>query len=174
MHCGHPFLSPPKLAANLVGSRKSDIDGVSHVPEATNFFFDRYLTFLAHGDFDDLDGANETHVPCVSGISSFTSCFLFSIETQHTIGYGTRCVVVDGYRPNRVTGENERGEELSKDPLRRHCSRGRRRRRSPWLGEDVIRVGSVLRSAPRKLRGGRLRPCQLRWEGLPGLGGWRA
>lgn len=28
--------------------------------------------------------------PCVSEIYSFTSCFLFSIETQHTIGYGSR------------------------------------------------------------------------------------
>lgn len=29
-------------------------------------------------------------VPCVFNIVSFTSCFLFSIETQHTIGYGVR------------------------------------------------------------------------------------
>lgn len=28
--------------------------------------------------------------PCVLNIYSFTSCFLFSIETQHTIGYGVR------------------------------------------------------------------------------------
>lgn len=28
--------------------------------------------------------------PCVSAIHGFTSCFLFSIETQHTIGYGVR------------------------------------------------------------------------------------
>lgn len=28
--------------------------------------------------------------PCVYNILSFTSCFLFSIETQHTIGYGVR------------------------------------------------------------------------------------
>lgn len=29
-------------------------------------------------------------VPCVFNVHSFTSCFLFSIETQHTIGYGVR------------------------------------------------------------------------------------
>lgn len=29
-------------------------------------------------------------MPCVFNIHSFTSCFLFSIETQHTIGYGVR------------------------------------------------------------------------------------
>ncbi len=50
-----------------------------------------YLTFLQHGDFDEANRApNSTHVPCVQTINDFTSCFLFSIETQHTIGYGTR------------------------------------------------------------------------------------
>ena len=49
-----------------------------------------YLTFLQHGDFDPENLANETFVPCVSAIQDFTSCFLFSIETQHTIGYGGR------------------------------------------------------------------------------------
>lgn len=48
-----------------------------------------------HGDFDHpplvdlsaLDDANATmHIPCVTNTRSFTSCFLFSIETQHTIG----------------------------------------------------------------------------------------
>lgn len=33
---------------------------------------------------------NETWTPCVSNIQGFTSCFLFSVETQHTIGYGGR------------------------------------------------------------------------------------
>ena len=28
--------------------------------------------------------------PCVANIYGFSSCFLFSIETQHTIGYGAR------------------------------------------------------------------------------------
>lgn len=34
--------------------------------------------------------ADSNWVPCVFNIYSFTSCFLFSIETQHTIGYGVR------------------------------------------------------------------------------------
>lgn len=34
--------------------------------------------------------ADNLWVPCVFNIHSFTSCFLFSIETQHTIGYGVR------------------------------------------------------------------------------------
>lgn len=33
---------------------------------------------------------NETWTPCVQNINGFTSCFLFSVETQHTIGYGVR------------------------------------------------------------------------------------
>ncbi|GFG32821.1 hypothetical protein Cfor_06324 [Coptotermes formosanus] len=28
--------------------------------------------------------------PCVKDVSGFASCFLFSVETQHTIGYGSR------------------------------------------------------------------------------------
>lgn len=34
--------------------------------------------------------ADNGWVPCVFNIYTFTSCFLFSIETQHTIGYGVR------------------------------------------------------------------------------------
>ncbi len=49
-----------------------------------------YLTFQAHGDLKPENLANSSFVPCVAGIKDFTSCFLFSIETQHTIGYGTR------------------------------------------------------------------------------------
>jgi potassium inwardly-rectifying channel subfamily J len=30
------------------------------------------------------------HVPCVSGLHDYTSAILYSIETQHTIGYGLR------------------------------------------------------------------------------------
>ncbi|XP_045116795.1 ATP-sensitive inward rectifier potassium channel 12-like isoform X3 [Portunus trituberculatus] len=47
-----------------------------------------------HGDLlphhlpDQQAASNWT--PCVMSIFSFTSCFLFSVETQHTIGYGSR------------------------------------------------------------------------------------
>ncbi|XP_068247370.1 ATP-sensitive inward rectifier potassium channel 12-like [Palaemon carinicauda] len=53
-----------------------------------------WLISYTHGDFE------ETHLPdkqpesgwtpCIINIFSFTSCFLFSVETQHTIGYGSR------------------------------------------------------------------------------------
>ncbi len=49
-----------------------------------------YLTALQHGDFDPDNIDDEDFVPCVDAIKDFTSCFLFSVETQHTIGYGGR------------------------------------------------------------------------------------
>ncbi|XP_018012129.1 uncharacterized protein LOC108669334 isoform X2 [Hyalella azteca] len=53
-----------------------------------------WLIVFLHGDLkpDHLPHNQEKNnwSPCVVGIISFTSCFLFSIETQHTIGYGSR------------------------------------------------------------------------------------
>ena len=51
-----------------------------------------YLILYTHGDFEPehLPGNSAGWTPCVHGIYNFTSCVLFSIETQHTIGYGTR------------------------------------------------------------------------------------
>jgi potassium inwardly-rectifying channel subfamily J len=39
-----------------------------------------------HGDFDHINDPAWT--PCVTGVVTFASVFLFSVETQHTIGYG--------------------------------------------------------------------------------------
>ncbi|BFF91952.1 G protein-activated inward rectifier potassium channel 3 [Drosophila madeirensis] len=53
-----------------------------------------WLIIYTHGDLEELhmpDNQEESGwAPCVSAIDGFTSCFLFSIETQHTIGYGVR------------------------------------------------------------------------------------
>lgn len=53
-----------------------------------------YAILYFHGDFDPdhLPGrqAASGWVPCVQAIQDFRSCLLFSIETQHTIGYGSR------------------------------------------------------------------------------------
>lgn len=53
-----------------------------------------WLIAFTHGDLehDHLPPYQEENgwQPCVVNIFSFTSCFLFSIETQHTIGYGSR------------------------------------------------------------------------------------
>ncbi|VEN39573.1 unnamed protein product, partial [Callosobruchus maculatus] len=54
------------------------------------------IGFIAytHGDLEEdhlpLYQADNNWTPCVFNIHGFTSCFLFSIETQHTIGYGVR------------------------------------------------------------------------------------
>ncbi|XP_020503032.1 inward rectifier potassium channel 16-like [Labrus bergylta] len=44
-----------------------------------------WLIAYIHGDVDDLDNA-----PCVENVRGFTGAFLFSMETQATIGYGFR------------------------------------------------------------------------------------
>nr|CAD7397482.1 unnamed protein product [Timema cristinae] len=53
-----------------------------------------WLIAFTHGDLDEdhLPGYQENNnwMPCIKEIYSFSSCFLFSIETQHTIGYGSR------------------------------------------------------------------------------------
>ena len=49
-----------------------------------------YATFWQHGDFLPENRDNDDFRPCADNIIDFTSCFLFSLETQHTIGYGGR------------------------------------------------------------------------------------
>ncbi|XP_031773234.1 uncharacterized protein LOC100871940 isoform X2 [Apis florea] len=51
-----------------------------------------WLIAYSHGDLDPENHANSnsTFVPCIENIRGFTSSFLFSIETQHTIGYGSK------------------------------------------------------------------------------------
>ncbi|XP_058026830.1 inward rectifier potassium channel 16 [Ahaetulla prasina] len=47
-----------------------------------------WLIALQHGDLLP----EEEVTPCVENVNSFTGAFLFSLETQTTIGYGSRCV----------------------------------------------------------------------------------
>jgi len=50
-----------------------------------------YSIALIHGDFTEEHlGPNSSWIPCISAVDGFASSFLFSLETQHTIGYGTR------------------------------------------------------------------------------------
>ncbi|XP_052866627.1 G protein-activated inward rectifier potassium channel 3-like [Anopheles cruzii] len=49
-----------------------------------------YLIALSHGDIQAV--GDESHKPCVTYIYGFTSAFLYSLETQHTIGYGNRYI----------------------------------------------------------------------------------
>merc|ERR1712179_343216 len=43
-----------------------------------------------HGDINLNGPRNETKTPCIDHVTDFASSFLFSLETQHTIGYGSR------------------------------------------------------------------------------------
>ncbi|XP_076235323.1 uncharacterized protein LOC143179825 isoform X2 [Calliopsis andreniformis] len=51
-----------------------------------------WLIAYSHGDLDanNYIKPNLTFTPCIVDIRGFTSSFLFSIETQHTIGYGSK------------------------------------------------------------------------------------
>ncbi|KAK5889461.1 hypothetical protein CesoFtcFv8_015463 [Champsocephalus esox] len=49
-----------------------------------------YLIAYLRGDLDHL--GDETWTPCVHNVNSFISAFLFSIETETTIGYGHRVI----------------------------------------------------------------------------------
>ncbi|XP_055634751.1 G protein-activated inward rectifier potassium channel 3-like isoform X4 [Toxorhynchites rutilus septentrionalis] len=51
-----------------------------------------YLIGYSHGDMAAYAQGDTQHQPCVTFIYGFTSAFLFSLETQHTIGYGNRFV----------------------------------------------------------------------------------
>ncbi|XP_012271702.1 G protein-activated inward rectifier potassium channel 4 isoform X2 [Orussus abietinus] len=56
------------------------------------FAFIWWLIVYSHGDLDpeNFNDPNVTFTPCVRDIHGFTGCFLFSVETQHTIGYGSK------------------------------------------------------------------------------------
>ncbi|OTF76259.1 hypothetical protein BLA29_002421, partial [Euroglyphus maynei] len=47
-----------------------------------------WLIAFSHSDFEHLH--DEEWTPCVANLRNFASAILFSIETQHTIGYGSR------------------------------------------------------------------------------------
>ena len=58
-----------------------------------------YILSFLHGDLakDHLPDQQEESqwIPCILGIDGFSSCILFSLETQHTIGYGTRAITTN-------------------------------------------------------------------------------
>uniref|UniRef100_A0A4W5KN78 Potassium inwardly rectifying channel subfamily J member 12b n=1 Tax=Hucho hucho TaxID=62062 RepID=A0A4W5KN78_9TELE len=51
-----------------------------------------WVIALLHGDMDNPGGGDHNFSPCVLQVNSFVAAFLFSVETQTTIGYGFRCV----------------------------------------------------------------------------------
>ncbi|XP_050684428.1 G protein-activated inward rectifier potassium channel 3-like isoform X2 [Leptidea sinapis] len=49
-----------------------------------------WLIIFTHGDLNPPTNSSEPFIPCLNNVNTFTGCFLFSVETQHTIGYGSR------------------------------------------------------------------------------------
>ncbi|XP_029925167.1 ATP-sensitive inward rectifier potassium channel 15 [Myripristis murdjan] len=49
-----------------------------------------YFIGMGNGDFDGVLHSN--HTPCVSNVETLTGAFLFSLESQTTIGYGFRYI----------------------------------------------------------------------------------
>uniref|UniRef100_A0A3Q3QW76 Potassium inwardly rectifying channel subfamily J member 10a n=1 Tax=Monopterus albus TaxID=43700 RepID=A0A3Q3QW76_MONAL len=50
-----------------------------------------YLVALVHGDLLEYDPPSN-HTPCVMEVKTLTGAFLYSLESQTTIGYGFRCI----------------------------------------------------------------------------------
>ncbi|KAK3908880.1 ATP-sensitive inward rectifier potassium channel 12 [Frankliniella fusca] len=48
-----------------------------------------YCMALAHGDMDEEAVREPGQLPCLINVADFTSAFIFSMESQTTIGYGT-------------------------------------------------------------------------------------
>ncbi|ESN92971.1 hypothetical protein HELRODRAFT_108208 [Helobdella robusta] len=48
--------------------------------------------FIAYVHEDTVNIDNADWDPCISNVQNFVSAFLFSVETQHTIGYGSRAM----------------------------------------------------------------------------------
>ncbi|XP_039290984.1 G protein-activated inward rectifier potassium channel 3 [Nilaparvata lugens] len=61
-----------------------------------------WLIVFWHGDLEPTAQANSSWVPCVRDVNTFTSCFLFSVETQHTIG---QCI--EKSSTSKINSENE-------------------------------------------------------------------
>lgn len=51
-----------------------------------------YLLMYTYGDFRPSNYNSPNYTVCIAGVHSFAGTLLFSIETQQTIGYGTRVV----------------------------------------------------------------------------------
>lgn len=56
----------------------------------TWFIFGVFFYLIGMGNGDYVVGVNSTHTPCVANVQTLTGAFLFSLESQTTIGYGFR------------------------------------------------------------------------------------
>lgn len=58
----------------------------------TWFIFGVIFYFIGMGNGDLEAGLSSNHTPCVTNVASLTGAFLFSLESQTTIGYGFRYI----------------------------------------------------------------------------------
>lgn len=58
----------------------------------TWFIFGVIFYFIGMGNGDFEPGLSSNHTPCVMNVETLTGAFLFSLESQTTIGYGFRCI----------------------------------------------------------------------------------
>lgn len=63
------------------------IFSLSYILSWLLFGFIFWIIAFQHGDLNDMD-----ITPCIDSVHTFAGAFLFSLETQTTIGYGSRCV----------------------------------------------------------------------------------
>jgi len=78
-----PFLKKKSGLLNVLAKKATK----NRICTKKGFALIWYLLFWIHGDFDP----ERKQTPCVSDLkhyAPFTSSYLFSLETQHTIGYG--------------------------------------------------------------------------------------
>lgn len=59
-----------------------------------DIYYQERLIELKNAEANNLTGPalDENYKPCITNVNGFMSCFLFSVETQHTIGYGNRYI----------------------------------------------------------------------------------
>lgn len=58
----------------------------------TWFIFGVFFYFIGMGNGDFEPGLSSNHTPCVMNVETLTGAFLFSLESQTTIGYGFRYI----------------------------------------------------------------------------------
>lgn len=58
----------------------------------TWFIFGVFFYFIGMGNGDYEPGLSSNHTPCVTNVQTLTGAFLFSLESQTTIGYGFRYI----------------------------------------------------------------------------------
>ena len=78
-----------------------------------------FIICYLHGDFmeENSGGGGKDWMPCILQVDGFASSFLFSLETQHTIGYGSRQTTTECPLAMLVVSIQVRGLSFSNNPL---------------------------------------------------------